>query len=113
QRVLRLAELCRKLETQEEKVLPFYSSSLAQGEQQDALRVLQETPTDPLVQAMRDYMGLEGFWQRFNKVKLEEKVLEKEQETLVRGNQQLRELLRRYLEGICVTQEVTGHHHPP
>ncbi|XP_009471507.1 PREDICTED: coiled-coil domain-containing protein 65, partial [Nipponia nippon] len=36
QRVLRLAEMCRRLETEEEKVLPFYPSSLAEGEQRDA-----------------------------------------------------------------------------
>ncbi|NXU01066.1 DRC2 protein, partial [Buphagus erythrorhynchus] len=33
QRILRLAEMCRRLETEEEKVLPFYPSSLAEWEQ--------------------------------------------------------------------------------
>ncbi|NXW93581.1 DRC2 protein, partial [Alopecoenas beccarii] len=104
QRILRLAEMCRKLETEEEKVLPFYPSSLADGEQQDARRVFEETPTEPLAQAMRDYVGLERFWQRFNKVKLEEKALEQERAALRQRNRRLRALLRQYMEGISVSQ---------
>ncbi|NXG78768.1 DRC2 protein, partial [Baryphthengus martii] len=107
-RILRLAEMCRRLETEEEKVLPFYSSSLGDGEQEDARRVLEEMPTEPLAQAMRDYVGLERFWQRFNKVKLEEQALEKERAALRERNRRLRELLRRYLEGLSVSPEVLG-----
>ncbi|NWX13548.1 DRC2 protein, partial [Aegotheles bennettii] len=105
-RILRLAEMCRKLETEEEKVLPFYLSSLAKGEQQDAQHILEEPPEEPLARAVWDYVGLERFWQRFNKVKLEEKALEKEREALSRRNRHLRELLGQYLEGISVSQEV-------
>uniref|UniRef100_A0A8C0BT73 Dynein regulatory complex subunit 2 n=1 Tax=Buteo japonicus TaxID=224669 RepID=A0A8C0BT73_9AVES len=104
QRILRLAEMCRRLETEEEKVLPFYPSSLAEGDQREAQQVLEETPTEPL--AMRDYVGLERFWQRFNKVKLEEQALERERAALSQRNQHLRELLRQYLAGISVSQEV-------
>ncbi|NWW95133.1 DRC2 protein, partial [Rhynochetos jubatus] len=108
QRILRLAEMCRRLETEEEKVLPFYPSSLAEGEQRDARRVLEETPAEPLAQAMRDYVGLERFWQRFNKAKLEELALERERAALSQRNQRLRELLRQYLAGISVSQEVSA-----
>ncbi|NXS98336.1 DRC2 protein, partial [Jacana jacana] len=106
QRILRLAEMCRRLETEEEKVLPFYSSSLAEGEIQDAQQVLEDAPAEPLAQAMWDYVGLERFWQRFNKAKLEEQALEQEQAALRKRNQWLRELLRRYLAGISITQEM-------
>ncbi|NWR38348.1 DRC2 protein, partial [Tachuris rubrigastra] len=106
QRILRLAEMCRRLETEEEKVLPFYPSSLAEGELQDACRVLEETPVEPLAQAMQDYVGLERFWQRFNKAKLEEKVLEQTRAALANRNQQLRELLQQYLAGVAVSQKV-------
>ncbi|NXA97794.1 DRC2 protein, partial [Melanocharis versteri] len=87
QRILRLAEMCRRLETEEEKVLPFYPSSLAEREQQHALRVLEETPSEPLAWAMQDYVGLERFWQRFNKAKLEEKGLEQARAALANRNQ--------------------------
>ncbi|NXA17750.1 DRC2 protein, partial [Ibidorhyncha struthersii] len=112
QRVLRLAEMCRRLETEEEKVLPFYPSSLAEEEQQDAQRVLEEMPVEPLAQAMRDYVRLEQFWQRFNKAKLEEQALERERVALSRRNGRLRELLRQYLVGISVSQEVLGQPKP-
>ncbi|XP_074931640.1 dynein regulatory complex subunit 2 [Phalacrocorax aristotelis] len=112
QRILRLAEMCRRLETEEEKVLPFYPSSLAEGEQQDAQRVLEETPMEPLAQAMRDYVGLERFWQRFNKAKLEEQALLRERAALSQRNQCLRELLRQYLVGISISQEVLSELNP-
>ncbi|NXV51651.1 DRC2 protein, partial [Uria aalge] len=112
QRVLRLAEMCRRLETEEEKVLPFYPSSLAEGEQRDAQRVLEEMPTEPLAQAMWDYVGLERFWQRFNKAKLEEQALERERAALSQRNQRLRQLLRQYLAGISITQEMLGQPNP-
>ncbi|NXG09767.1 DRC2 protein, partial [Sakesphorus luctuosus] len=106
QRILRLAEMCRRLETEEEKVLPFYPSSLTEEELQDARRALEETPVEPLAQAMQDYVGLERFWQRFNKAKLEEKVLERTHVALAKRNQHLQQLLQQYLTGVTVKQKV-------
>ncbi|NXO61943.1 DRC2 protein, partial [Phainopepla nitens] len=106
QRILRLAEMCRRLETEEEKVLPFYPSSLAEWEQQNARRVLEETPSEPLAEAMQDYVGLERFWQRFNKAKLEERALEQARAALANRNQDLRRLLQQYLAGAAVSQKV-------
>ncbi|NXS85253.1 DRC2 protein, partial [Erpornis zantholeuca] len=105
QRLLRLAEMCRRLETEDEKVLPFYTSSLAKWEQQDARRILLATPDEPLARAMKDYIALEKFWQRFNKAKLEEKALEKARAALANRNRHLRELLQRYLAGAALSQK--------
>ncbi|NWH85778.1 DRC2 protein, partial [Aegithalos caudatus] len=105
-RILRLAEMCRRLETEEEKVLPFYASSLTESEQQDARRVLEETPSEPLAQALQDYVEMERFWQRFNKAKLEEKALEQARAALARRNQKLRGLLQQYLTGCTIKQKV-------
>ncbi|NXT29138.1 DRC2 protein, partial [Syrrhaptes paradoxus] len=113
QRVLRLAEMCRRLETEEEKVLPFYPSSLVEEEQRDARQILEEPPAEPLAGAMRDYAGLERFWQRFNKAKLEERALERERAALSRRNRRLRALLRQYLAGIAGTREELGEPSPP
>ncbi|KAL2293848.1 hypothetical protein Nmel_018913 [Mimus melanotis] len=106
QRILRLAEMCRRLETEEEKVLPFYRSSLDEWEQQKVRRVMEEIPSEPLAGALRDYVGLERFWQRFNKVKLEEKALERAQAALANRNQDLRKLLQQYLAGVATNQKV-------
>ncbi|NXK70379.1 DRC2 protein, partial [Sylvietta virens] len=106
QRILRLAEMCRRLETEEEKVLPFYPSSLAEWEQQQARSILEETPSEPLARAMQDYVGLERFWKRFNKAKLEEKALEQARAALANRNQNLRGLLQQYLAGAAINQKV-------
>ncbi len=36
--------MCRKLETEEEKILPFYASSLTEYEENDIKQALYETP---------------------------------------------------------------------
>ncbi|NXF26364.1 DRC2 protein, partial [Rhodinocichla rosea] len=112
QRLLRLAELCRRLETEEEKVLPFYPSSLGELEQQKVHRALEETASEPLARVMKDYMGLERFWQRFNKAKLEEKGLERARAALAERNQELRRLLQQYLAGATINQKVPKDPHP-
>lgn len=43
-----MAEMCRRLETEEEKVLPFYASSLTEEEQQDVEAAIQEQPYEKL-----------------------------------------------------------------
>ena len=40
--------MCRKLETEEEKVLPFYASSLTAEEQEDVDAAVLEPPSEPL-----------------------------------------------------------------
>ncbi|NXT10933.1 DRC2 protein, partial [Prunella fulvescens] len=112
QRILRLAEMCRRLETEEEKVLPFYPSSLTEGEQQKARRILEETAMEPLARAIKDYMGLERFWQRFNKAKLDEKGLERARAALAERNQELRSMLQQYLAGATINQKVPKDLHP-
>ena len=50
ERILKLAEMCRKLETEAEKVLPFYASSLAPEEDDDVAAAMQEAPSEPLAE---------------------------------------------------------------
>ncbi|NWW72142.1 DRC2 protein, partial [Climacteris rufus] len=109
-RILRLAEMCRRLETEEEKVLPFYPSSLAEEEQRAALRVLEEPPNEPLARVVQDYVGLERFWQRFNKAKLDERALERARAALAGRNQHLRELLQQYLAGVALSKVLRDPH---
>jgi hypothetical protein len=46
--IFRFAEMCRKLETEEEKILPFYASSLTEYEENDIKQALYETPGQEL-----------------------------------------------------------------
>ena len=42
--------MCRKLETEAEKVLPFYASSLSPEEDDDVAAAMQEAPSEPLAE---------------------------------------------------------------
>ncbi|KAK7087235.1 dynein regulatory complex subunit 2-like [Littorina saxatilis] len=112
EQILRLAEMGRKLETEEEKVLPFYASSLTKEEQDDVEVVFLDPPSEPLVAVMHEYTALENFWKRYNKVFLEKLALDKERQTLAGENSQLRTLLKQYLDGISVNDEILSQVNP-
>ncbi|KAK3574871.1 hypothetical protein QTP86_018338 [Hemibagrus guttatus] len=102
--LLRLVDVCHKLETEQEKVLAFCTSSsnAKKKEKAHALEVM----SDELAQTMMDYTDLEKFWQRYNKVVLERLCLEREKKVLGSENQRLRILLKQYLDGISVREEI-------
>ncbi|XP_059149144.1 dynein regulatory complex subunit 2-like isoform X2 [Physella acuta] len=110
--ILKLAEMCRKLETEEEKVLPFYASSLTQEEQDDVAVAMVEFPSTPMAQVMHEYSSMENFWKRYNKVLLDKLAMDKEKQTLMHENQQLRMLLKQYLDGISVNDEILSQVNP-
>lgn len=110
--ILRLAEMCRKLETEEEKILPFYASSLSQDEEEEIKQALYEKPGSEFADAMKDYLSLENFWKRYNKVLLDKVSLDKEKHMLSTENAQLRLLLKQYLDGISVNEEVLSNANP-
>lgn len=61
---------------------------------------------------MMVYTDLEKFWQHFNKVLLERLCLEREKTVLGLENQQLRILLKQYLDGISVSDEILQQQNP-
>ncbi|KFO33454.1 dynein regulatory complex subunit 2 isoform X2 [Fukomys damarensis] len=111
ERILKLAEICRKLETEEEKVLPFYSSVLTLEEQETEVQSGEEL-TEELAKVVVDYPGMENFWKRYNKVKLEQLSLQHRRAQLLETNRKLREMLQQYLDGISVSDEVLGQLNP-
>ncbi|KAJ7999153.1 hypothetical protein DPEC_G00212440 [Dallia pectoralis] len=110
ERLLRMAEMCRKLETEHEKVLPFYTSSLTAEEESQERAYVMEPPSEVLAQAMLEYSILERFWQRYNKVLLEQHCLEQERGVLTEENHQLQGLVKQFLDGISVNDEILRHH---
>ena len=63
-------------------------------------------------QVMFEYTSLENFWKRHNKVLLDKVALDKEKEVLMKENQQLRTLLKQYLDGISVNDEILSQVNP-
>ena len=55
---------------------------------------------------MHEYEELEPFWKRYNKVLLDKVTLDKERQVLLQENGQLRSLLKQYLDGISVNEEI-------
>lgn len=54
EKILKLAEICRKFETEEEKVLPFYSSALTPEEQEEVEIQNQEEITEDFAKVERE-----------------------------------------------------------
>lgn len=61
---------------------------------------------------MVDYTGMENFWKRYNKVKLEQLSLQHRRAQLLDINGKLREMLKQYLDGISVSDEVLSKFNP-
>ncbi|KXJ28944.1 dynein regulatory complex subunit 2 [Exaiptasia diaphana] len=112
ERIVKLSEMCRKLETEQEKVLPFYASSLSPEEEEDVAVAMQESPSEGLAEILHEYHSLENFWKRYNKVLLDKLALDKEKNSLLQENQQLRAILKQYLDGISVNDEILSTHNP-
>jgi hypothetical protein len=64
------------------------------------------------MQVMYEYSSLENFWKRYNKVLLDKVALDKEKSVLLSENQKLRLLLKEYLDGISVSDEVMSKANP-
>ena len=47
--------MCRKLETEEEKVLPFYASSLTAEEEEEVTAAVAEPPFEKLAEVYRPF----------------------------------------------------------
>ncbi|XP_004616977.2 dynein regulatory complex subunit 2 [Sorex araneus] len=112
EKILKLAEICRKFETEEEKVLPFYASVLTPEEQEKIEELHGEELTEDLAKVIGDYRGMQNFWKRFNKVKLEQLSLQCRHNQLSGINKRLREMLKQYLDGISVSDEVLSQLNP-
>jgi len=124
ERILRLAELARKLETEREKVLPFYQSSVeeeekAAAEAADLRKSLQTSAVDLQTSAtgkdghvVEEWDYLNNFFKRYNKVLLDEQAIERERDRLRRENTDLRSILKQYLDGISVNEDVINAPNP-
>ncbi|KAJ3124658.1 Dynein regulatory complex subunit 2 [Nowakowskiella sp. JEL0407] len=103
EKILKLAEMNRKLETEEERVLPFYESSAGDDENLEI---------DKEITLPKEYSAMEQFHKRFNKVTLDKLALEKQRVSLKQENEHLRSILKQYLDGISVNEEVLRQLNP-
>ena len=125
-RILKLAELCRKLETEREKVIPFYASDPEALNEENQLleKDRLEAPmqniahTQEILQflnpeyAYDEFAALENFYKRFNKVLLDNLAIEKQKKQLEKENLFFKSLLKQYLDGVSVNEDVMSGPNP-
>ncbi|KAJ8287201.1 hypothetical protein GJAV_G00048840 [Gymnothorax javanicus] len=105
-RLLQLAELCRKLEREDERSLQFYCSPTTPEEHSPEPSTSAEPQTRELAEAVQQNSGLECMRQRYNKVLLERLCLGRERAELMQQNAELRLTLCRYLDGTTVNHRI-------
>merc|ERR1719456_1755528 len=95
EKILKTAELCRKFETEREKVLPFYLSrdlmhEFEEGELDFDDEDLKEEIRKELADVgIDEWTYLDNFFKRFNKVKLDHLAIDQEGKRLQKENVQL------------------------
>merc|ERR1712167_243657 len=103
EKILKTAELCRKLETEKEKVLPFYQSdpdSMVEADiNVDKIQGLGQ-------QSYNEFKQLDNFYKRYNKVHLDKLAIEKQKATLEKENLFFKNLLKQYLDGVSINDDV-------
>lgn len=75
EKILKTAELCRKLETEKEKVLPFYESDADTVNEPD-IDIEKISGLDK-TKAYEEFKMLDNFYKRYNKVHLDKLAIEK------------------------------------
>jgi len=138
ERILKLSEFARKLESEREKVLPAYESSL----EPESRREVEAQARMELEQAgikagatkggaaeaaaaaehgtgvhadgtpVEEAEYLDNFFRKYNKVLLDKLAIEKERNRLHRENADLQAILKQYLDGIAVSEDVMSAPNP-
>jgi hypothetical protein len=118
EKILKTSELCRKFETEREKVLPFYISRDLLGEMEDGdidfedEDLKEEIKKELTDDGIDEWTYLDTFFKRFNKVKLDHLAIEQEGSRLQKENLQLRSILKQFLDGVSVNEDVMSHPNP-
>lgn len=92
EKILKTAELCRKLETEKEKVLPFYQSDPDTMEELADLQI--EKIEGMKKQKYNEFQLLDSFYKRYNKVLLDKLAIDKQKTTLEKENMFFKSLLK-------------------
>ena len=120
EKILQLAELGRKLETEREKVQPFYESTSAPEAVAAKLDQTEEFKQNAMRtsavgadgQMVGEWGHLQNFHKKFNKVLLDKLAIAEEKKRLMKENGDLRSILKQYLDGIAITEDVVDADNP-
>eukprot|EP00920_Eleutheroschizon_duboscqi_P013315 GHVT01031384.1.p1 GENE.GHVT01031384.1~~GHVT01031384.1.p1 ORF type:complete len:314 (-),score=39.02 GHVT01031384.1:1066-2007(-) len=115
-RILRMAQLCSKYETEREQVQPFPASRSIDVEsvewkssESQLKEEIQEVLSD---EGLDEWTYLDNFLKKYNKVLLDTLAIRREKKTVMEENAQLRSILRQFLDGVSVNDEVLNKPNP-
>lgn len=140
ERIMKMAEMGRKLETDRERVLPFLEASKedeeatdaeaevmamadtvskeAKGALHDTTEAGEEPPTATQAfgtangKLVSEWNYLDRFFKKYNKVLLDKLAMERQRDRLTQENTDLQSILKQYLEGISVTDDSLAKPNP-
>ncbi|KAF4736410.1 coiled-coil domain containing 65 [Perkinsus olseni] len=120
ERILKLAELCRKFETEREKVLPFYSNAdinvdeieFENEELREEVRDVLEQQKTNAASGCDESTYLDTFFKKYNKIHLDTLAIEQEQKRLETENHQLRDILGQFIDGVTLSPEILAKPNP-
>lgn len=118
EKILKTAQLCRKFETEREKVLPYYLSrdmlsDLEEGKMDFGDEDLKEEVKKELTDVgIDEWTYLDNFFKRYNKAKLDFLAIEQEGKRLGKEKVQLRSILKQFLDGVSVNEDVLANPNP-
>ena len=98
-------------------MLPFYESSVeeeerAAAEAAEVRKSLQTSAAGKDGAPIEEWNYLDSFFQRYNKVLLDVMAIERERDRLSSENSDLRSILKQYLDGISVNEDVINARNP-
>lgn len=106
EKILKYAEMTRKLETEREQVIPFPKSIVETDP--EIMRQMQQFKLQ--LKGDAKYVGesdmFDKFYRRYNKVLLEKLSLQREREALLQHNMQLKSMLRKHISGLGISHDL-------
>jgi len=112
ERIVKLAEIARKYETEEEKIRPFHINRIhdkeAGSENPGCISEIEKFSAQQQqnMKSRDTFQTLEPFFKRFNKVMLSKLAVEKERERLRKENEMLKSVAKQFKEGTNVNDDI-------
>jgi hypothetical protein len=110
EKILKLAEISRRLETEREKILPYYENS------DNALDDIEKANPQQIMgidnKLYDEIESLKFFWKRYNKVVLDMISIKKQKDEIEKQNDTLKSMLQQYYDGFTVNNVVMTNDNP-
>jgi len=110
EKILKMAEICRRLETEKEKILPFYENSDVVAEEINLPKLFEILGINEKFYDEMD--SLKNFWKRYNKVLLDVIAIKKQKAEIEKQNEVLRLIIQQYKDGFTVNNDVMAGMNP-